>query len=68
SVARKGCRLPPAGAVPAVGQSTKGRRPWRCRPRERSRSLLGRLAAYGQGSCRPRRGGGSDIEGLGQSF
>ncbi|RWV80423.1 hypothetical protein GW17_00058307 [Ensete ventricosum] len=38
SITRKGCRLQPAGATPAHGQSVKGRRPWRCRPLERSRS------------------------------
>ncbi|RWV99382.1 hypothetical protein GW17_00037710 [Ensete ventricosum] len=34
SAARKGCRLSPAGAMLARGQSVEGRRPWRCRSRE----------------------------------
>ncbi|RZS10212.1 hypothetical protein BHM03_00041390 [Ensete ventricosum] len=38
SVARKGCRLSPAGVMLTRGQSVEGRHPWRCRSRERSRS------------------------------
>ncbi|RWW48818.1 hypothetical protein BHE74_00045069, partial [Ensete ventricosum] len=38
SATRKACRLPPAGAAPSHSQSVEGRRPWRCRPRERSRA------------------------------
>ncbi|RWV78701.1 hypothetical protein GW17_00060281 [Ensete ventricosum] len=30
--------LPPAGAAPTCGQSAEGWRPWRCRPREQSRT------------------------------
>ncbi|RZS11099.1 hypothetical protein BHM03_00042394 [Ensete ventricosum] len=38
SVAHKGCRVSPVAVALAYGLFAEGRRPWRCRPWERSQS------------------------------